>query len=195
MEYSSTIIQDMIFHRQSDPTAALAYFYFDFSDPNKQTLENLLLSLVTQMSLQSSETPEALQSLYSRCQQGHQRPSTTDLQKLFQDISRKFSKTFVIIDALDECRERDELLEFITKANEWSQESVHLLATSRKEREIDDHLEPLVSSQICIQSEIVNADIYEHINDVLQKDPKLNKWPKDVQSEISESLMSAADGM
>lgn len=184
----------MISHCQSDATIALVYFYFDFSDLNKQKIDNLLHSLVTQIASQCSKNPEAIQTLYSSCQNGHRQPSKTDLLVAFQHISREFDKTFIILDALDECGERDELLQMITEVVQWK-EKICLLTTSRKERDIDECLEPLVTSQICIQSKLVNADIHAHVNNVLQNDPKLKKWPVNVQTEIHDSLMNGANGM
>lgn len=195
MRNSSTIIQDMIRYCRSDSTLGLAYFYFDFSDLNKQKVDDLLRSLVAQLSLQCSKTSDALQNLYSDSQNSHRQPLTADLLEAFQHSLREFRQTFVILDALDECRERDELLKTIANVVQWKQGSVHLLVTSRKERDIDECLDSLVTSQISIQSEVVNADIHAHISEVLQNDPKLKKWPVNVQQEIHDSLMNGANGM
>jgi hypothetical protein len=106
-----------------------------------------------------------------------------------------FQQTFIILDALDECKEREELLGLIGDFVNWNLETLHILATSRRARDIEETLEPLVTGQICIQNALVNADIHIHICERLQNDPKLRKWPTNVQMEIEKTLMDGAHGM
>jgi hypothetical protein len=108
---------------------------------------------------------------------------------------KDFQQTFIILDALDECKEREELLGLLENFIDWEVESLHVLATSRRERDIEEALEPLVTGQVCIQSALVNADIYIHICERLQNDLKLRKWPANVQTEIEKTLMDGAHGM
>jgi len=77
----------------------------------------------------------------------------------------------------------------------WGSKSLHLLVTSREERDIKDALESLVTSEICIEDAAVNADIQVYIRERLQNDPKLKKWPSPVQIEIEQALMQGARGM
>jgi len=96
---------------------------------------------------------------------------------------------------LDESTEREELLKLIQEIVGWKLEKLHILVTSRRESDIEEALEPLVTDQVCIQSTLVNADIHTHIREQLQKDSKLKKWPTHVQTEIEEVLMEGASGM
>src|SRR5579859_2732861 len=100
---SSTIVEDVMRHCQSDPALRLAYFYFDFNDREKQRHENFIRSLITQLSTQSARIPDALQTLYSHCQNGQQQPSIDRLVATLQTVLVDFPKTYVILDALDEC--------------------------------------------------------------------------------------------
>lgn len=102
---------------------------------------------------------------------------------------------FVILDALDECTEREDLLALIDSMAGWKVEKLHILATSRRETDITEILEPLITGQISIQNEIVNADIHTHLRERLQNDPKLRKWPAKVRMEIEGALMDGAHGM
>lgn len=94
---SSTIVQDVMLHCQSDQTVAIMYFYFDFSDTEKQRYENFIRSLVVQLSKQSMNTPEAISTIYSRCQEGQQQPTTDDLVLTLQHILRDFHEIFIIL--------------------------------------------------------------------------------------------------
>jgi hypothetical protein len=192
---SSAIIQDVLQHCQSDSELAVVYFYFDFNDVEKQRHENLIRSLIVQLSMQSTNTPEALNTIYSRCQEGQQQPTTDALILTLQHMLVDFDQTFIILDALDECKEREELLELLEKFVDWKLNGSHILATSRREKDIEETLEPLITGQICIQSAVVNADIQICLRERLQYDPKLRKWPVMVQKEIETTLMDGAHGM
>lgn len=180
---------------KSDLAPAVIYFYFDFNDAEKQRHDKFIHSLVAQLSMQSLNTPEALNMLYSRCRDGQGQPTIDDLATTLQHMLGGFHETFFIFDALDECTEREELLTLIERIVGWKIGKLHTLVTSRREREIEETLEPLVTRQICIHSALVNADINIHLRERLQSDPKLNQWPVNVQMEIEATLMDGACGM
>jgi hypothetical protein len=96
--YSSTIIQDVTHHCQSNPPSAIAYFYFDFHDQTKQRYESLIRSLIIQLSDQSITTPEALNRLYSQYQGRYQLPATA-LVATLRDILRDVQHSYIVIDA------------------------------------------------------------------------------------------------
>jgi len=195
MDCSSTIIEDVLRHCQSDPTFVIAYFYFDFSDTLKQSSESLVRSLITQLSSQSSSCPEALKSLYSENLNGHRQPTTEDLMVILKYIVGSFQHVHVVIDALDECRDQERLLPLIEEIVEWKLGNMHILATSRHERDIEDCIGPLVSAQINLHSVRVNADIHTHLRERLKNDSKLKKWPAKIHGQIEAALMDGAHGM
>jgi hypothetical protein len=185
----------MISHCQASPAHALAYFYFDFNDIQKQNHGNLVRSLISQLCVQSAIITDSLDALYSQHKDGQQQPSIDDLTTTLRDMLRVSEKTFIIVDALDECTNRSELLEIIDTMVAWKIERLHILTTSRREMDIEETLVPIVTDQVCLQSAKVNADIKLHISERLQNDPKLKKWPSKVQMEIEETLMAGANGM
>lgn len=192
---SSTIIQEVIQRYDSDKTVAVAYFYFDFNDNEKQRHENLVRSLIVQLAIQSGNIPESLDALFLRSQDGTQQPSTDDLVSILENMLGDFKQIFLIVDALDECKEMEELLGLIETIVGWDLENLHLLATSRRLKDIEESLKPMLTDEICIQSALVNADIHIHIRERLQNDAKLKKFPADVKLEIETTLMEGAQGM
>ncbi|KAH0559449.1 hypothetical protein GP486_004039 [Trichoglossum hirsutum] len=196
-DQTSTIVEDIISHCLSNPTAGVVYFYFDFNDAKKQYQESLIRSLITQLSTQSAKLSGALQTLYSHCQDGQQQPCYDTLVETFQSMLGDFSEIYIILDALDECADREQLLMLIQKINEWKMEKVHILVTSRKEKDVRETLTPLLTDQISIEGAQVNSDIQLYIRERLHNDPKLKlkKWSEKVREEIEETLMSGAYGM
>ena len=173
----------------------MAYFYFDFSDSEKQRSENLIRSLITQLSFQASSCPDSLATLYSQNQNGQRHPTIQSLMMTLKDIVIGFERVYVILDALDECEDREELVALIKEIHDWKLGKLNMLATSRAERDIEDGIGPLVSARINLQSSQVNADIQIHIRERLENDTKLKKWSAKVHGEIEAVLMEGAHGM
>jgi hypothetical protein len=192
---SATIIQQLIEHCKSNPSFAIAYFYFDFRDRGKQSHEHLLRSLVTQFSDHCPSTPEALEGLYSANQDGRWQPATNALVATLGNIIRSFQHAYIVVDALDECTDREELLGLLEEIVNWKTDTLHILLTSRKEREIEECLKGLVSNQIDIQSSLVATNIQIYVHEKLRTDPKLRKWPEKVLAEIEMELTARASGM
>ena len=110
-------------------------------------------------------------------------------------IVGSFQHVYLIIDALDECRDREHLLLLIEEIIKWKLGKVHILATSHEERDIEDCVGPLVSAQINLHSVEVNVDIHTPIYERLRNDPKLKKWPSKIHSQIETALTKGAHGM
>lgn len=66
---------------------------------------------------------------------------------------------------------------------------------SRKENDIANSLEPLVTCQLCIQSAHVDADIRVQVLEKLSNDPKLKNFPIDAQKEIEDALLRGSKGI
>lgn len=102
---------------------------------------------------------------------------------------------YVIMDALDECEDQQQLLLLIQEITEWKLGTMHILATSRKEGDIEDCLIPCISAQINLHNSLVNADIQIYIQERLRNDTKLKKWSAKIHRQIQAALMDGADGM
>ena len=190
----STILQDML---DQYSNSAVLYFYFDFNDAEKQRHEKMIRSVICQLSKHCADS--VLQDLYSSCSDGSRQPTEETLLNTIHHMIASLGDTYIILDALDECEDRDELLTDLEEIMSWEDANLHVLATSRREQDIDARLTSLSNEQkrINIQSSVVNADIRTYIHDRLQIDRKLKRWQKDpkVQQEIENTLMKKANGM
>ncbi len=175
----------------------MLFFYFDFNDAKKQRHERMIHSLICQLSMYGDTS--VLRDLYSSFLNGSRQPTGEVLINTLREMMTCLRDTYIILDALDECTEREELLTDLENFWSWEDANLHVLATSRKETDIEEALTPLsdARSRICIQSALVNADIRAYVHDRLQNDRKLKRWQKQpkVQLEIEDTLMGKADGM
>ncbi|KAL9134056.1 MAG: hypothetical protein Q9175_004768 [Cornicularia normoerica] len=194
---SSTILQNVLEQYHAKPTSAVLYFYFDFNDAEKQRHEKMIRSLICQLSMYCAVS--VLQNLHSSCLSGRRQPTWEVLLNTLRQMTASLEDIYIILDALDECAERDELLTDLEEIVSWEDANLHVLTTSRRKKDIEEALTLLSDerNRIGIQSALVNADIRTYTHDRLQIDRKLRRWLKrpEVQLEIEDTLMKKADGM
>jgi hypothetical protein len=196
---SSTIIEHLLQHCQDNARTVLAYFYFDFNDAQKQDPELMLRSLLCQLLQCSSTIAKGVDALFSSCDNGKRQPSLHALLEVTPQVMRQFTHVYIVLDALDECTQRPKLLDVLETVARWQLDNVHLLMTSRKERDIESSLESYVKEEdaVCLQRDVVDKDIQRYVTQRLSDDKALAKWNKDavVKQEIEASLTNGARGM
>ena len=193
------MLENIFEHAADDPGKAVAYFYFDFNDRQKQDPELMVRSLICQLSQQCVRMSSGLDSLYSSSQNGLRQPPSDALVKVLQELIEEFPCTYIIIDALDECDDRKELMKVIKRIYAWQLQGLHLLFTSRREGDIESTLGRILDERniLCIQTKAVDHDIKLYIRQRLSEEESLQKWRPDakIQQQIENSLMEGAHGM
>ncbi|SLM40588.1 P-loop containing nucleoside triphosphate hydrolase, partial [Lasallia pustulata] len=196
---SSTIINTVLQEPQFKSEIAVAYFYFDFNDVEKQKSDKMIWSLITQLSRQSKKKLNKLEALFSFCNNGERQPDVEGLLIVLKEVVEGFDETYIVLDALDECSDREELLERMGEIQGWKLQQLRMLVTSRWLIDIKESLEPLTEprGRICIQSSLVDADILTYVRGRLQNDRALKRWRgmPQVQEEIETTLKEKANGM
>lgn len=190
----STVIAQIEELCSSEVGYECVYFYFDFNEPRKQVLEAMLQSVIAQLCCNKPVIPVEVQALYDNSRHGVEQPTEEGLLSTLRSLLQKSHKTFVILDALDECSERPALLNVLIRLINGN-EPLNLLVTSRKERDIDAALKNVVDVEIGIQNDKADADIKIHVSKCLSTDERLKRWDQLVKDEILESLVSGAHGM
>jgi hypothetical protein len=85
----------------------------------------------------------------------------------------KSAKVIVVVDALDECPESEQLVQFIGEMRSWETADLRLLVVSRQHFEGTDTFEELQPVHVSIQDEVANNDILTFVQEILNKDVKL----------------------
>ncbi|KAJ6447350.1 hypothetical protein C8R45DRAFT_769450, partial [Mycena sanguinolenta] len=95
-----------------------------------QSVNSLLCSLVYQLSGQVF--CPALSGLWKTCQNGGCLPKNSDLLPILAELGGH-QEIYLLVDALDECSERDMLLSGLASILEAKLPQMHLIVTSRTE--------------------------------------------------------------
>ncbi|CUS08888.1 unnamed protein product, partial [Tuber aestivum] len=198
---SATAIEDIEHLCETSNDHALAYFYFTFSDSEKQNLSNMLLSLIGQLPKRPSDRglPGEIVDLYNSTKAVGKPADTKALQDLLSQIIKGFKKkTFIILDALDEVpkSERKDLLSWLTKLTaDHNPESLSILITSRPESDIVRSVQPLATFALPLQSKTIDPDIRFYIRNSLDSKDEFRGFTQEIKSEIEETLVTGSQGM
>lgn len=170
----------------------ILFIYCNYKE--EQSIENLLGSLLQQLTQRRSDISDNIRSLYNSHIRKNTSPSLNEYSKLLQTEIRLFSKTFIIIDALDECSKienRHALLRELRKLLP----TAFLLITSRPHiTDIPQYFERFSLLEIRASNEDIKAYIEERIikhnrlNGFIQNDDVL-------RNAIIETILGNVKGM
>lgn len=150
----------------------------------------MLRSLIRQLSHQSGGIPAPLKELYGG---GHEQPSVAALQAVLTKIAAGFERTYIVIDALDECTDREKLMDFITDVAQQNIQELRIMVSSRAEPDILHCVESIPSiNRVLLAGASTNDDIETYVDAMLSK---ITRWNKETRERVKTALMSGADGM
>jgi hypothetical protein len=187
--------------------ASMAYFYFDFRDANKQSLHDLVPSLLNQLSTRSGPRCDLLSDLYSVHDEGKKQPSDiilVDCLKKMLTLPNQHP-TYLIIDALDESPNTsgipspcEAVLWFLKELVDLSLPHLHICATSRPEIDIRNVLESLTSRRVSLHDQSrQRKDIADYVRSMVYSDLEqiMRRWRTEDKELVIETLSERADGM
>ena len=185
----------------------MAYFYFDFRDANKQSLRDLLSSLLTQLSAHSGPRCNILSNLYSIHDLGKKQPSDSTLAKCLKEMLTLPDQhpTYLIIDALDESPStsgvpspRETVLQLLEELVDLSLADLRICVTSRPEIDIRNVLEPLTSRRVSLHDQSgQRKDIADYVRSVVysRSEQIMRRWKTEDKELVIMTLSERADGM
>ena len=203
---SSTVIEDIKALCETGQ-GSMAYFYFDFRNSNKQSLRDLLPSLLTQLSARSSPRCEILSNLYSVHDNGKNQPSDSALTKCLQYMLSLPDQCpiYLIMDALDESpttpgipSARERVLQLLKELVKLNLPKLHICVTSRPEIDIRNAIEPLTSLRVSLHDQTgQKEDIADYVRSIVYSDLDTNmkRWKMEDKEFVVKTLAERSDGM
>jgi hypothetical protein len=192
-QFSSTAIQEALDRTVEDNNTAAVFFYFDFSDPKKQTTTGMLSSVAHQLLTKATSTPTTLLALYHKHRKENTRPSLTDLSELVVALCNQFRSVYIFLDALDECRERKVLLAALRDM--IATKAASFMLTSRAEHDIIEELASTSILKVSIDSVAASKDVRLFVTKRIESDTYLCHLGQNLKDEITTSLVKGANGM
>ncbi|WQF77432.1 Putative nucleoside phosphorylase domain, NACHT nucleoside triphosphatase [Colletotrichum destructivum] len=174
-------------------------FFFDFSNVDKQKPDDMCRSLAFQLYTKREESRKQLDSLLASHDDGQKQPTTQVLSQCLQEMMQT-GKLCILLDALDECVKRTELLKWIQDFI-FSPDltCVQLIATSRPEEEFIRETRSWggLSNCVWLEKEFVNVDIQSYMETRLATSKEFSRWVStpSILQQIRDEVGRRADGM
>lgn len=122
---------------------------------------------------------------------GHQQPSTDALEDTLRHIIDGLHLTYIVIDSLDECIDREKILQWISLIASAKMGNLRVVVASRPERDISDVLQLLDPRSMDLAEE-VNQDIVIYLDHHLSL---VRKWDEETRETVKSRLIERAQGM
>ncbi|MCJ1263723.1 hypothetical protein MMC22_003593 [Lobaria immixta] len=195
---SSTIVDEIMQTCSPADDLYVAYYFFDFNDPAKQTVEGLLRCLIFQLAVSTDVVPKALEHVYARHHKDRGSPTQPTIKEwifLLEELLEFRQGFHIIIDALDECLEEGLLHDTIESLLGSSKNSIRWLFTRRVSEEVALNLNEMGINIIRIETAAVDHDIARYLHATLENEPKLRSFSKKAKSLISSEIETKSRGM
>ncbi|KAB8275406.1 hypothetical protein BDV30DRAFT_236772 [Aspergillus minisclerotigenes] len=190
----STIIEDIDRLCEEDSTKSFAYWYFQFSNEMTWSVQNLVRSLIRQLS--RKPLAQSVTKMWERNSGRGSLPGWEELRDTLDDVlSTTPGEIFLVLDALDECpersgrNERKVLLSLLIGLNERHKNKLHILATSRPEQDIRATLRRFPT----VDLEAQLADDVETFVRTEVSNGRLQNFKKDIKARALDQLLRTGD--
>ena len=190
---SAIVINDLHVRFGSEASVGIAYLYCNFRRQQEQKPDNLLASLLKHLVQKSPSIPASLLQLYEQRQNSSQRLGFDEISEILRSLIQIFSKTYIVVDALDECHvSQGDRHRFLTELFSLQQElNVKLLVTSRDIPEIKNYF----SKSLVLEIRASEDDVWKYLNSQVSRLPSFVSNSIPLQQEITRQITSAVDGM
>ncbi|OTA02586.1 hypothetical protein A9Z42_0029700 [Trichoderma parareesei] len=183
---SSIVVEDLRNRTANDAETGLAYIYCNFKRQHEQGIEDLIASLVKQLSRKRPRLPDFIRKLHGKHTQEETRPSLDDLVEALGSVATMYSKIVVVIDALDECtasdRARSRLLSHVV--NLRTATAVNLFATSRHIPDIEREFKGSLKREVLAHEEDMHRYLVAHMKYLPDFLTEQNGLKEDIKREI-----------
>ncbi|KAF7968365.1 hypothetical protein HWV62_30893 [Athelia sp. TMB] len=191
----SSAVEDVIKDCEAKPSGSFTYAYFFFDSRSAENdlsvHEKFVRSIILQLWHHFGKIPSALLDIYGQGP-SHPQPPLAILEHCLQAIIREFQHVYIMIDALDECVDREKLLIWIKGISKWASGKLHLMFSSRQERDIMDQIAAVHGLQhVRFAGGNLNPDILRYIDDTLSE---IVKWAPETRTMVKLALLERADG-
>jgi ankyrin repeat protein len=191
---ASIAVDELYAEFQNDASVGIAYIYCNFRRQQEQRPVDLIASLLKQLIQGLPSVPQAIQRLYEHYQHKRTRPSLDEISQALQSVVANYSKTFIVIDALDECQVSDGgRKRFLAELfNLQAKTATNLFVTSRFIPEIEKEFD---GKSMPLEIRASDHDLHKYLDGHMLKLPSFVSRSAELQKEAKSAIIEAVDGM
>ncbi|CVL06697.1 uncharacterized protein FMAN_11824 [Fusarium mangiferae] len=184
----SIVIQHLENFFDNDGNTGIAYHYCGLRHRDNETVNLVLSSILKQLAQCQESLPDAMSTLYGMHKKKDTRPSVKEIKRTLNTVSCLTSRTFIVIDGLDECHVWRELMTELRGL-----QGVNILVTSRVIPDIcnDKQLEGSTVLQIHARE----ADVRKYLGTNVLKVGGIVANSQQLQEDVCKAILEASGRM
>ncbi|KAH8722848.1 nucleoside phosphorylase domain-containing protein [Phaeosphaeriaceae sp. PMI808] len=189
---ATTVINDLALRFRQNGSIGIAYLYCNFRQRDEQAAEDLLASLLKQLSRSRSSLPESVQDIYNQHVKKRTRPSLDEISRALHSVVATLSRAFIIVDALDECQVSDSSQnKFLSEISNLETSGANIFITSRFILDITERFK----GKLTLEIRASNDDVQEYLGGRMSKLSGFIGRDRQLQAEIKTGIVLSVNGM
>jgi len=190
---TSIVVEQLATRFKEDKSIGIAYLYCNFRSKDTQKINDLLSSLLRQLTEGQPSMPRKIKDLYELHKTQRTRPSVDEIGKALQLVATLYSRIFICVDALDECQVTDLCSKKLTSELFSLQAAcgANLFVTSRFMPDIKSRFKGSISLEIRASEN----DVRKYLDGNISKLPKFIQRNLDLLEVVKSEIIKAVDGM
>jgi hypothetical protein len=178
-------------HLFQNSSHGIAYVYCNYKAQEEQDTSSMLAAILKQLVQARPSTADPVEQLYNQHTSRGTRSSLDEVVKALKDVLAVFSPVYIVIDALDECRDGTRR-EFLARLQDLrAGRDVRLMATSRFMPEIEEAFTQALKLEVQASKE----DVMRFVAGQLYQLPRCIQRDTALQQMVQERITEAVDGM
>ncbi|KAI0182976.1 hypothetical protein EV127DRAFT_353747, partial [Xylaria flabelliformis] len=189
---ASIVVDNLSSLQRADRFIGVCFVIFNFRRSDEQKLDRLMDGLLKQLAQTQTVLSESVKYLDRQYMSKGKKPSVSELRRALCSVVAKFSRVFIVVDALDECQIDNFQQEFISELlNFRSNLEANFLATSRFIPAITSRFSSAVTREIRASDE----NIVRYLDGNLSHLQNSISGAFTLQAETKDSIVKCVDGM
>ncbi|KAK5203136.1 hypothetical protein LTR96_011435 [Exophiala xenobiotica] len=191
---TSIVVNHLSTEFGSDPGTGIAYLYCNFRRQEEQSAVNMLASILKQLALGRPQMAAGVERLYETHHAKQTRPSLKEVEAELHVVASAYSKAFILVDALDECRISDGGRQVFISALR------NLQARVRSNIFVTSRINPQIARELgsgCIRVEIQASDddVRRYLDGQMHRLPAFVQKSVAIQEEVKRGITDVVKGM
>jgi NACHT domain len=171
----------------------IAYIFCNYKAQADQNTISLLAAFLKQLVQARPSIAEPVSRLYEHHSSRRTKPSLEEIFTALQIVVKNLTRVYVVIDALDECSDRDGTRSrLLAKLRDLQREAdVHLIVTSRCIPDIENEFRLVPTLEIRAS----DADVKRFVEGHIYRLPRCIQRDNELQGFMEDKIVEAVDGM
>lgn len=170
----------------------VAYLFCSYKAQSDQSVSSLFAALLKQLVQSRPDIAGPVKYIYDDHSKRGSRPSLDEILRTLQSVCANYAAVHIIVDALDECTDRDGARRLIDKFGELQATTdVRLLCTARFVPEITQKFE----SNSILEVRASEEDVRRYVASQLPRLPNCIKRDNELKRAVENKVIEAVDGM